>query len=560
MSKEVKLEDIVSLCKRRGFIFQGSDIYGGLAGTWDYGPLGLALKKNIMDLWWQTFVDGRDDMYGVDAAILMNQKVWQASGHVDTFNDPMIECKNCKARFRTDKLVTDSDYKSSIVDMKVQLQKLTSSLDEKLDEIKELIKYAEKFPNQKFIEELNQRNENLRPQAIDADFMLNDLPLADNYLGKYPGSYLSFIEQKCDICGLVDWGESVPFNMMFETFVGPTASVGLMKAKAIVSELNDKVSYSNEEAFNSLRDAFKEYLSAEINSRSYLRPETAQGIFTNYKNVVDTFYPDVPFGIAQQGKAFRNEISPRDFVFRSREFEQMEIEYFVRESEWEAAFEQWRKDIETFLEALGLPKDKVEEVEVAEADRAHYSKRTIDYEYDFPHGKDELLGLAYRTSFDLDNIAKASGKGMEYRPKDGGEPFVPHVIEPSFGVERAVMAVLASAYWNDEANERIVLKLPYHLAPVKVAVCPLAKNNDALVAKAREVYDMLRQEFGQVLWIDSGNIGKNYRKMDEIGVPYVVTVDFDTLEGDTEDTVTVRHRDTTDQERVKIDDVISQLK
>lgn len=432
MSKEVKLEDIVSLCKRRGFIFQGSDIYGGLAGTWDYGPLGLALKKNIMDLWWQTFVDGRDDMYGVDAAILMNQKVWQASGHVDTFTDPLVECSNCHGRFRADKL-------------------------------------------------------------DDAN--------------------------KCPTCGQEGtFGEARQFNMMFKTNVGP---------------VDDEKSVS------------------------YLRPETAQGIFTNYKNVVDTFYPDVPFGIAQQGKAFRNEISPRDFVFRSREFEQMEIEYFVRESEWEAAFEQWRKDIESFLEALGLPKDKVEEVEVPEADRAHYSKRTIDYEYAFPHGKDELLGLAYRTSFDLDNIARASGKGMEYRPKDGSEPFVPHVIEPSFGVERAVMAVLTSAYWNDEANERIVLRLPYHLAPVKVAVCPLAKNNDALVAKAREVYDMLRQEFGQVFWIDSGNIGKNYRKMDEIGVPYVVTVDFDTLEGDTKDTVTVRHRDTTDQERTQISDLIA---
>ena len=426
---EIKLDSIVSLCKRRGFIFPGSDVYGGLSGTWDYGPLGVALKKNIMNLWWRMFVEERDDMYGVDAAILMNQKVWQASGHVDTFTDPLVECSNCHGRFRADKL-----------------------------------------------DDLN----------------------------------------KCPTCGQTGtFSEPRAFNMMFKTTVGP---------------VDDE------------------------SSISYLRPETAQGIFTNFKNVVDTFYPDIPFGIAQQGKAFRNEISPRDFVFRSREFEQMEIEYFVRESEWEAAFEQWRKDIETFLQALGLPVDKVEEVEVPEADRAHYSRRTIDYEFAFPHGKDELLGLAYRTDFDLGNIQRVSGKSMEYRPKDGSAPFLPHVIEPSFGVERAVMAVLTAAYTEDEVDgeKRVYLRLPAHLAPVKVAVCPLAKNNEKLVKKAREVYKSLRKEFGSVLWIDSGNIGKNYRKMDEIGVPYCVTVDFDTLEGDTKDTVTVRSRDTTEQERVKI--------
>lgn len=463
---EVKLEDIVSLCKRRGFIFQGSDIYGGLAGTWDYGPLGLALKKNIMNLWWSTFVDERDDMYGVDAAILMNQKVWQASGHVDTFTDPLVECSNCHGRFRADKL-------------------------------------------------------------DDAN--------------------------KCPTCGKEGtFGEARAFNMMFETKIGPTADV-VAEVKATKQELQGLVADMEKNNLEQVTMPITTGLRDAVGgSTVWLRPETAQGIFTNFKNVVDTFYPDVPFGIAQQGKAFRNEISPRDFVFRSREFEQMEIEYFVHPDKWEEAFEQWRTDIESFLENLGLAKDKIHEVEVPEADRAHYSKRTIDYEFAFPHGNDELLGLAYRTDFDLGNIQRVSGKSMEYRPKDSSAPFVPHVIEPSFGVERAVMAVLTSAYWHDTENERVVLKLPYHLAPVKVAVCPLAKNNEALVAKAREVYDMLRREFGSVLWIDSGNIGKNYRKMDEIGVPYVVTVDFDTLEGDTKDTVTVRHRDTTDQERIEI--------
>ncbi|HSW37469.1 MAG TPA: glycine--tRNA ligase, partial [Candidatus Saccharimonadales bacterium] len=346
----VSLDEIVSLCKRRGFIYQGSEIYGGLAGTWDYGPLGVALKRNIINLWWKMFVEERDDMYGVDAAILMNQKVWQASGHATGFNDPMVECLECHSRLRQDHIKGN----------------------------------------------------------------------------------------KCPVCGKDKFSEPRQFNMMFKTNVGPVE---------------------------------------DENSVSYLRPETAQGIFTNYKNVLDSFYPDLPFGLAQQGKAFRNEISPRDFVFRAREFEQMEIEYFIHPDKWQEAFEQWRGSIKEFLKALGLPEDKVHELEVPEKDRAHYSQRTIDFDFDFPHGKDELLGLAYRTDFDLKNIEKATGKGMEYRPKDGGEPFVPHVIEPSFGVERTIMAVLTSAYAQDEQNgeKRTYLKLPAHLAPVKVAVSPLLK-------------------------------------------------------------------------------------
>lgn len=435
MSKEVSLEDIVSLCKRRGFIYQGSEVYGGLAGTWDYGPLGVALKRNIMQLWWKMFVEDRNDMLGIDAAILMNQKVWQASGHVDTFTDPLVECSNCHNRFRADKIDTT----------------------------------------------------------------------------------------KCPTCGQKDtFGEPRQFNMMFKTNIGPVA---------------------------------------DENSISYLRPETAQGIFTNFKNVVDSFYPDMPFGLAQQGKSFRNEISPRDFIFRSREFEIMEIEYFVRPDQWEAEFEKWIKLVHKWLAALGLPADKIHELEVPDADRAHYSKRTVDFEYDFPIGREELLGLAYRTDFDLMNIQKASGKSMEYRPKDGGAPYVPHVIEPAFGLERAIMAVLSSAYTEDEVNgeKRIYLKLPVQLAPVKVAVSPLLKNKPELVAKAREVYAILKKEFGAVMWDDNGNIGKRYRRQDEIGTPYCVVIDFDTLEGEHKDTVTVRHRDTTEQERVKIDALIEKL-
>jgi len=441
--KNERMEAIVSLAKRRGFIYQGSDVYGGLSGTWDYGPLGVTLKRNIMQLWWKMFVESRDDMYGVDAAILMNQKVWQASGHVDTFTDPLVEDMETKQRFRADHLLKDAGF---------SVDGLT------LADMTKLIK--------------------------------------DNDVKSPNGNPLSDVRT---------------FNMMFTTTVGPVA--------------DDK-------------------------SISYLRPETAQGIFTNFHNVVDAFYPDLPFGIAQQGKAFRNEISPRDFVFRSREFEQMEIEYFVHPDKWAESFEALLKDTHDFLNALGLPAENVHELEVPENDRAHYSKRTIDIEFDFPIGREELMGIAYRTDFDLANIQRVAGKSMEYSVKGTNEKFIPHVIEPSFGVERALMAVLSSAYHEDEVNgdKRVYLKFPEHLAPVKYCVSPLLKNKPELVAKAREVYELLKKKYGNVMWDDNGNIGKRYRRQDEIGTPYCVVIDFDTIEKD--GLVSVRDRDTTEQRRV----------
>ena len=446
--RNTEMENLISLAKRRGFIYPGSDVYGGLSGTWDYGPLGVALKRNIMQLWWKMFVDDREDMYGVDAAILMNQKVWQASGHVDTFVDPLCEDTVNHRRYRTDHILKDN--------------------------------------------------------GVDADGLTMqqmDKAIASNKIKSPDGNPLS---------------ESRTFNMMFETHVGA---------------------------------------STDATSVSYLRPETAQGIFTNYKNVVDSFYPDLPFGLAQQGKAFRNEIAPRDFIFRSREFEQMEIEYFVNPDNWEESFAALLKDIHAYLEALGLPADKIHELEVASEDRAHYSKRTIDIEYDFPIGKEELLGLAYRTDFDLKNIHDNSGKSMEYTVKGTNTKFIPHVIEPSFGVERAVMAVLSAAYTEDEVNgeKRVVMKFPEHLAPIKYAVSPLLKNKPDLVAKAREVYQILKKKHGAVMWDDNGNIGKRYRRQDEIGTPYCVVIDFDTIEGD--GTVTIRDRDTTEQRRVSISEL-----
>ena len=440
----------MSLCKRRGFIFQGSDIYGGMAGTWDFGPLGTALKKNITDAWWKFFVEDRDDIYGIDAAIIMNPKTWEASGHTSTFADPLVECKECKSRFRADKIADG----------------------------------------------------------------INESVTTEEFLATHT---------KCPVCGKENWGPIRKFNMMFSTHVGAV-----------------------------LPDDDAESTKGNI---AYLRPETAQGIFVNYKNILDTFYPSLPFGLAQQGKAFRNEISPRDFILRDRECSQMEIEYFVHPTKWEQEFEKMRTLNHDFLEnIIGLDPAHIHELEVPAKDRAHYSKRTIDFMFDYPGGEEELMGLAYRTDFDLANIARASKKSMDYRDKITNETFVPHVIEPSIGVERLILAVLSDAYTEDEidGNKRTVLKLPENLAPYKYCVSPLLKNKPELVAKAKAVFETLKSKYTHVTWDDSGNIGKRYRKQDEIGTPKCVVIDFDTLENDT---VTVRDRDTTKQTRVAIADL-----
>jgi glycyl-tRNA synthetase len=431
------MEKIVSLAKRRGFIYQGSEIYGGLAGTWDYGPMGVALKRNITNTWWNLFVDAREDMYGIDAAILMNPKVWESSGHVSGFSDPLVACEKCKRRFRED------------------------HLEDKV---------------------------------------------------------------KCPECG-GKLGTPKQFNMMFKTHIG----------------------------------------AAEDESAvSYLRPETAGGMFVNFKNVVDSFHPKLPFGLAQIGKAFRNEIAPRDFIFRVRELEQMEIEYFVKPADWERAFEEWRLGVWKFVDAVGITREKTSELEVADSDRAHYSKRTIDFEFEYPFGKKELYGLAYRTDFDLSAHAKGSATDLSYR-EEGEEPLIPHVIEPSFGVERTVLAVLVSAYREDElgGEKRPYLAFKPAVAPVKAAVFPLLKNKPELVAKAREVYGDLKKEFGAVVFDDNGNIGKRYRRQDEIGTPFCITIDFDTLGekgAELQNTVTIRDRDTGEQKRVKITDLISTIR
>lgn len=443
--KNLVMEELVSLCKRRGFIFQGSEVYGGLAGTWDYGPLGVALKENIRRAWWKRFVLDRDDMYGVDAAILMNPKVWVATGHVGGFSDPMVECKKCKERFRADQIGE-------------QLEK-------------------------------------------DKSWQL---------------------PPTCPNCKERDaWDTVKQFNMMFKTHVGA---------------MQDETSIS------------------------YLRPETAQGMFVNFKNVMDSLHPKLPFGLAQIGKAFRNEIAPRDFTFRAREFEQMEIEYFVNPKDWEKIFNHFVEEVHAYIKDVGIPDEKVYENEISDADRAFYSKRTIDFEFDFPFGRKELYGLAYRTDYDLGAHSRDSGVDLSYLDEETKERFIPHCIEPSFGLDRTVLAVLSSAYAKEvvkEGDERVVMRFSPKVAPVLVAVSPLLRNKPILVEKAEAIYKTLKKEFGRVMYDDNGNIGKRYRRQDEIGTPFCVVVDFETVEKD--DCVTIRDRDSMKQERVKISDLSSYL-
>ena len=414
------LDKIVSLCKRRGFIFPGSEIYGGLANSWDYGPLGVELKNNIKQLWWKKFVQSRDDMVGLDTALIMNPKVWEGSGHLKNFSDALVECKKCHARFRVDEA------------------------------------------------------------------------------------------NKCLNCGDNELAAPKQFNLMFKTFIGP---------------------------------------AEETTNMAYFRPETAQGMFVDFKNILDTTRVSLPFGIAQIGKAFRNEITPGNFIFRTREFEQMEIEYFIREKDWEQSFEYWRKQMSDWIKELGIDAKKIHEIEIPEGERAHYSKRTVDFEYEFPFGQKELYGLAYRTDFDLKNHEKFSGQNLKYKDLETGEEFWPHVIEPTWGVDRSALVVLLESYAEEE--KRIVLKLPFKLAPYKAAVFPLLANKPELVEMARKIYDDLRKDF-MVVFDGRGNIGKRYYSQDEIGTPFCVTVDFDSLEkGD----VTIRNRDTMKQERVKIENI-----
>ncbi|MBA2585833.1 MAG: glycine--tRNA ligase [Chthoniobacterales bacterium] len=436
------MEKIVSLCKRRGFIFQSSEIYGGLNGCWDYGPLGVELKRNLKDYWWRVMVRERDDVVGLDGSILMNRAVWKASGHEETFSDPMVDCRTCKARMRADQL----------------------------------------------------------PEKHGA--------------------------KQCPNCGGKDLTEPRPFNLMFETYMGATQ---------------------------------------DESAKTYLRPETAQSIFVQFKNVLDTARKKLPFGIAQIGKAFRNEINPRNFTFRSREFEQMELEYFCRPEQGIALLDYWRDERLKFYDDIGLTREKLHVLEVPENERAFYSKGTYDIEYEFPFGRQELEGVAYRTDYDLTQHQNASGKSLDYFDEETKQRFVPHVIEPSAGVDRTVLALICNAYDEETVTDekgktetRIVLRFHPRMAPVKCGVFPLLKNNELLVAKARAILDRLRPHMN-VFYDETGAIGRRYRRQDEAGTPFGITVDFETLgEKDATllDTVTLRHRDSMAQERVQISELL----
>ena len=442
MSKDVSLEDIVSLCKRRGFVFPASDIYGGISGFYDYGPLGVELVNNIKQEWWKAMVQEHDNIFGVDGAIIQNPKLWEASGHVAGFTDPLVEDVVTHKRYRADHLAgVDSN----------DIEELTRLLKDK------------KSPD-------------------------------GNKLGPVR-----------------------TFNMMMKTFVGPVE---------------------------------------DTENVAFLRPETAGSIFTNYENVRVTMRAKLPFGVAQIGKAFRNEISPRDFVFRVRELEQMEMQYFIKPNVQEEMYEKWRKFAWEFLIVrLGISKSTLQWHEHEAGERAHYAAAAHDIYFNFPQGFKELWGTHNRTDYDLGAHQKVSGKDLSYFEDETRERFVPYVIESSVGVGRMLMAVLTDAYHEEEINgeTRVVLKLKPEIAPYRYAVSPLVKNKPELVTKAREVYKSLKNKYGAVMWDDNGNIGKRYRRQDEIGTPYCAVVDFQTLE---DDTVTIRDRDTTEQERKKIDQLL----
>lgn len=449
MSDFNKMEKIISLCKRRGFIFQGSEIYGGLAGTWDFGPRGVALKRALEQKWWTDFIEKRPDMHGLDAAILMNRSVWESSGHADGFADPLVEDVKTKKRYRADHILEDAGI---------------------------------------------ERAEALSPDEMTAK--IKELELKSSDGNKY--------------------GEVKQFNLMFSTEVGAAEGSRM---------------------------------------ETFLRPETAQGIFTNYKNVLDSMRPKLPFGIGQIGKAFRNEITPRDWLFRVREFDQMEIEYFVNPDQADQELGSWKGRCWQWLLSVGVNPDNMRWYEHSAEERSHYSDATwdIQYKYPFSDSYKELWGVANRTNYDLNAHQTGSGTKLDYIDQATGEKLMPYVIEPSIGVGRLIAVILDSAYHEEkiDGDTRVVLRLPESIAPVQIAVLPLMKKS-GLAEKAREVFEKLLDQGIRAEYDETGSIGKRYRRQDEIGTPKCVTIDFDTLE---DNTVTIRDRDTLEQERVKISDL-----
>ncbi len=454
MENKITMDKIVSVCKSRGFIFPGSEIYGGLANTWDYGPLGVELKKNIKDAWWKKFIQESPNNVGLDSAILMNPKTWEASGHLGGFSDPLMDCKKCQARFRADHLIEDRMEKDG------QLENVESWSNEKME------------------------------------------------------AYINEKEIKCPECGALDYTNIRQFNLMFKTFQGVT-----------------------------------EDSQAEI----FLRPETAQGIFVNFKLVARTSRKKIPFGIGQIGKSFRNEITPGNFIFRTREFEQMELEFFCKPGEDMEWFHYWRDFCKNWLLNLDISEESIKMRDHDAEELSHYSTATTDIEYQFPFGWGELWGIANRTDYDLKQHMEASGEDLKYQDPITNEKYVPFCIEPSLGADRVTLAFLTEAYTEEtleDGSERLVMKFHPALAPFKAAIFPLTKK---LSEPALELYTKLSKKF-MVDYDDAGSIGKRYRRHDEVGTPMCITFDFDSLE---DNCVTIRDRDTMVQSRVKIDDLIA---
>lgn len=458
-----KMAKIISLAKRRGFVFPGSEIYGGLANTYDYGPLGVELLRNIKNLWWKHFVNKRSNIHGLDSGIIMNPKVWQASGHTDSFTDILIDCKKCKNRIRADHLI-ENHFEKKRKEMKVE--------GFNIEKIKEI---------------------------IDKEKIV------------------------CPSCKAFNWTNPRQFNLLFETHIG---------------------------------------IVDENRSKAYLRGEIAQGMFINFKNVLDSQSPELPFGLAQSGAAFRNEITLGNFIFRTLQFNLSEFEYFFnpKKQKWQDLFNYWKKEMWIWTtEVLGINKKNLRWREHTDDERSHYSKKTEDLDYNFPFGGfKELYGLAYRTDFDLKNHMEKSGVDLRYTDEKLKEKFIPHVVEPTFGMDRSFLACLLDSYSEEKGKkeDRVVLKLKPYLAPYKAAVFPLLANKEELVKKAKEVYEILRPEFSTA-WDDRGNIGKRYYAQDEIGTPFCITIDYDSLK---QNDVTIRDRDTTKQVRVEIEELVEFLK
>ncbi len=494
-NQEDVFKKLISHCKEYGFVYPSSDIYDGLSAVYDYGPNGVELKKNIREHWWKTMVQNHENIVGLDAAIFMHPKVWKASGHVDAFKDPLIDNKDSKKRYRADVLIED------------HIAKIENKIEKEVQKAKK--RFGDDF-DEKMFRKTNQRVLNNQNKIDDITKKFADLINNNDLKGLH--NFINELEIVCPVSGSRNWTEVRQFNLMFETQMGS--------------------------------------LSVDA-SKVYLRPETAQGIFVNYLNVQKTSRKKLPFGIAQIGKAFRNEIVARQFIFRMREFEQMEMQFFVKpgeESEW---YEYWKKERIKWHESLGITKEKFR---LHDHDKlAHYANAAADIEYEFPFGFKEVEGIHSRTDFDLSAHQEFSGKKLQYYDPETKESYVPYVVETSIGLDRMFLAVLSNSYQEEtleDGSQRTVLKIPPLVAPVKVTVLPLVKK-DGLPEKAREIMDKAKYEF-MCQYDDKDAIGRRYRRQDAVGTPYCITVDHQTLE---DNTVTIRERDSMEQERILIDEI-----